>query len=226
MAPVRTLKEMDSIGDLLEQLGGISPHRVRLDPPPGTATERDVIRIQDKTGRLCELIDGVLVEKVMGFQEANLATWLGYLLQRYLDDFDLGTVTGADGAVKLMPGLVRIPDLSYLVWEKLPGKIIPDRPIPNLVPDLAVEVLSKGNTPGEMLRKLRDYFISGVTLVWMVDPRTHTVTVHTAPDRSTLFTEADTLDGGELLPGLQLSEAKIFERLPPAQPPRKRRRSQ
>src|SRR5688500_8032331 len=158
MAPVRTLKEMDSIVELLEQLGGISPHRLRLHPPPGKATESDILRVRARTGRLCELVDGALVEIVMGFREASIALWLGYMVQDFLQGSDQGIVAGADGTVKLWPGLVRIPDLSFVRWEKLPGRQLPELPIPQLVPDLAVEVLSEGNTPGEMLRKLRDYF--------------------------------------------------------------------
>ena len=66
----------ESIGDLLERLGGVSPSRVRLRPWPGTATEADVIAIEARENRLCELIDGVLVEKGMGYTESRLASEL------------------------------------------------------------------------------------------------------------------------------------------------------
>ncbi len=52
------------IADLLEQLGGIAPGRVRLYPSPGTAVEQDVFDIQANEGRLFELVDGTLVETV------------------------------------------------------------------------------------------------------------------------------------------------------------------
>jgi len=226
MARVRTLKELDSFDDLLVQLGGISPKRVRLNPLPGKATESDILRIRARTGKLCELVDGVLVEKVMGYWESGLAIDIAALLKDFLRKNNLGHLTGPDGAMKLMPGLIRIPDVAFVRWEKLVGVPRHGNPIPAVVPDLAVEVLSAGNTPGEMLRQLRDYFISGVTLVWLVDLRTHTVTVHTAPDRSTTLTEADTLDGGDVLPGLRLSVATIFAQVPaaPEAPKRKRGR--
>ncbi len=64
--------------DLLEQLGGVPAERVLVRPAPGTATEKDVIRLRDRTGRLCELVDGVLVEKTVGLYESRVAIVLGY----------------------------------------------------------------------------------------------------------------------------------------------------
>jgi Uma2 family endonuclease len=138
----------ETLGDLLEQLGGVAPHRVRLHPTPGKATERDVIRIHDRTNRLYELVDGVLVEKATGFPEAYLACELIKLVGAFVDQQDLGILVGADGALRLMPGLVRIPDVSFISWDRLPGRVVPRAPIPNLMPDVAMEVLSEGNTPG------------------------------------------------------------------------------
>ncbi len=63
-------KQDETAADLLHRLGGIPASRVRLVPTPGTATEKDVIAVHDRTNRLCELVDGVLVEKVMGFDES------------------------------------------------------------------------------------------------------------------------------------------------------------
>jgi Uma2 family endonuclease len=201
------------MADLLDHLGNVDPQRVRLKPTPGTATEKDVIEIERREQRLYELVDGVLVEKVMGFKESALAVWLGFLLQSFLEKHDLGFLAGESGAVRLMPGLVRIPDLSFISWAQVPGHAIPDDPIAGLVPDLAVEVLSKGNTKKEMQGKLRDYFIAGVKLVWFVDDRKRTVQVFTAPDQGTTRTEEDSLDGGTVLPGLTLPVKQIFARV-------------
>ncbi len=228
MARANALEQMQNMGELLEQLGGVSPHRVRLHPAPGTATEKDLLEVLDHANVLCELIDGVLVEKVMGYPESSLANWISHLLQLFLDQHDLGNLAGADGTMRLMPGLVRIPDVSFVRWEKLPGRRLPEKAIPNLAPDLAIEVLSEGNTRGEMQRKRREYFLSGVELVWMVDPKRRIVTVYTAgaPDEGVVFTEADTLDGGKVLPGLSLPVRRIFARLPAAESaPDKKKRS-
>jgi hypothetical protein len=68
-----------TLADVLQQLGGISPRRVRFRPAPGTATEDDVVKIRDRERRLFELVDGVLVEKVMGYWESVLAIELAGL---------------------------------------------------------------------------------------------------------------------------------------------------
>jgi Uma2 family endonuclease len=203
-----------TVADLLKRLGGISPKRLRLRPAPGTATEKDLLDIHRREGRLYELVDGVLVEKVMGYPEAFLATWIAMLLESTYNVSKLRCVAGADGAVRLMPGLVRIPDLSFVPWDRLPGHCIPDKPILGLAPDLAAEVLSRRNTRGEMALKVREYFLSGVRLVWLVDPRKRVVRVYAAKDQVVELPEGDNLDGGEVLPGLQLPIRRIFERLP------------
>ena len=134
--------EIENFAELLEQLGGISPSRIRLRPPPGTARERHVIEINDRDNRLCELVDGVLVEKVMGARESLLAGALIGEIHLFLKSDDLGVVLAPDGMLRLRPRLVRIPDVSFISWDKIPGGEFPDEPIPGLVPDLAVEVLS------------------------------------------------------------------------------------
>ena len=73
-----------------------------------------------------------------------------------------------------------------------------------------MEVLSAGNTPGEMARKRQDYFAAGVHLVWQVDPDTRTVEVFMAPDQSTVLHEAQTLEGGTVLPGFTLPLQEFF----------------
>jgi Uma2 family endonuclease len=214
MATVPTPTTSETVADLLEQLGGIAPQRIRLRPPPGQATEQDVLDIRRRERRLYELVDGVLVEKIMGYLESHLAIWLSHLLQSFLDRHDLGILAGPDGALRLMPGLVRIPDITFLSWDQLPKHEVPSDPIPGLAPALAVEVLSEGNTPAEMERKLREYFLAGVRLVWLVDPARRTVTVYTAPDRRAVLTEEQTLDGGAVLPGLAVPLRTLFARTP------------
>jgi Uma2 family endonuclease len=204
-----------SLADLLEQLGGIDPRRVASRPPPGKATEKDLIRLNEHSNRLYELVDGVLVEKVMGFPAGVLAAEVGRLLGNFSVKHDLGVVAGADAAMRLMPGLVRLPDVSFIRWERFPVRgEIPDEPIADLAPDLAVEVLSKGNTPREMERKLKEYFLVGVQLVWFVDRKQRIVQVFTSPDESRTLTEAETLDGGDVLPGLSIPVRELFARMP------------
>jgi Uma2 family endonuclease len=213
-----------NLADLLEHLGGISPQRIRLRPAPGKARERHVIEIHDREDRLYELVEGVLVEKIMGYEESSLACELIYYLKHFLREHDLGNVAGADGALRLMPGSIRIPDVSFISWDRLPDGKIPTARLPDLTPDLAVEILSEGNTPGEMDRKLRDYFFSGTRLVWYIDPQRRTVRVYTSPDQFVELSERQTLDGGSVLPGFSLPLAQLFARLPPQTKGRRKRK--
>jgi len=208
--------EQPRVADLLEQLGDISPRRVLLQPPPGTATEADLLRQIDRKESLCELIDATLVEKPVGAPEAGLAAWLGWLLGSFVYPNDLGLLFGADAPFRLMAGLVRLPDLTFIRREKLPGGRLPTEAVPEIAPDLAIEILSESNTAGEMLRKRTEYFLAGTTLVWIVDPRSRSVTVYTEPEVSERLKEGDTLDGGTVLPGLLIEVTRIFEKLPPA----------
>jgi Uma2 family endonuclease len=203
------------MGDLLASLGNISPNRVRMKPAPGTATERDVVRIREKTRRIYELVDGTLVEKTMGYHESTLAMRLAFFIQQWnLSNGEPGSLAGEAGTLKLMDKLVRSPDISFIRYERLPDRTIPNDAVPNLAPDLAVEVLSEGNTREEMERKLKEYFLSDVTLVWYINTQKRIVQVYTSPDSLTELTENDTLDGGTVLPGFTLPIATLFDKLP------------
>jgi Uma2 family endonuclease len=209
--------ELTTVADLIDALGGVPPERIRLHPTPGTATEQDVIDLHDRQNRLFELVDGVLVEKAMGYYESLLAAVLLQLLRNFADEHQLGPVAGADGMMRLTAGLVRIPDVSFISWDKFPNHQIPREPIPDLAPELAVEVLSKSNTPQEIARKIDEYFAAGTQLVWILDPPPRTITVFTTPNRSTTIGESDILDGGSVLPGFAVRLREIFERAgPPA----------
>src|SRR4051812_44578501 len=187
--------------ELVQRLGNIPLARICFTPPPGTATERDLLTALRRNDRLYELVDGTLVEKTMGLSESMIAGLILRKIGNFAEEGDLGIPAGADGTVRLLKGLVRIPDVSFFCWDKLPGRVLPSEPIPDLFPDLAVEVLSENNTPEEMDRKLREYFLAGVRLVWMIDPRTRTAAVYTAPDTPAItLDETQALDGGNVLP--------------------------
>ena len=199
-----------TLADLLTRLGDVDPRRVRFTPNFGTATEKDVIAVEREEHLLCELVDRVLVEKPMGFRESLLAAAIVEALRAFVIPRNLGLVTAPDGMLRLLPGLVRIPDAAFISWDRLPGGSVPDEPIPLLAPDLAVEVLSEGNTAAEMGRKRREYFTAGTRLVWEVDPHARRVTVYTAPDQSHILTAVETLDGGGVLPGFALPLKALF----------------
>jgi Uma2 family endonuclease len=207
------------LGDLLEALGGVAPARVRLRPLPATA--QDVVRLQLATGRTHELVDDVLVEKPAGEAVSSAAE----AVRAFLDIWnrqagDAGLIPGVRSPVKLPGNLVRIPEVSFTNWDRIPGRVVPDEPVPDLAPDLAVEVLSEGNTRAEMERKLKEYFLSDVQLVWFIDPRKRTVQVYTSPGDAEELGEGDALDGGDVLPGFAVPVASLFQQLAPAARPK------
>jgi Uma2 family endonuclease len=208
----RRVNRDETLADLLRRLGGISPKRIRMHPPLGQATERDVVWLDDHEDRLYELEDGVLMEKVMGALESFLTCALIRYLEEFVAERDLGAVLGEAGMVRLAPRRVRIPDISFISWERMPSGQFPQEPIPDLVPDLAVEVISKGNTKREMERKVREYFEAGVRLVWLIDPKIRSVRVFTSPHDCTVLGNGKTLDGGDVLPGFALPLKTLFGR--------------
>jgi Uma2 family endonuclease len=104
-----------------------------------------------------------------------------------------------------------VPDLAFLSWRHFPGRVLPSEPVPALAPDLAVEVLSAGNTPEEMTRKLKDYFAGGVKLVWFIDPALESATVYESPRKSRRLSGEDSLKGGKVLPGFALALKQLFD---------------
>jgi Uma2 family endonuclease len=198
----------ETVADLLKNLGDIPPERVRLNPYP--ATEKDVIEAEARFNRLCELVDGVLVEKPMGWYESRLAAVLIGFMEIFFRDHDEGIVLGADGMVRA-EGQVRMPDVSFFSWSHFPNRLLPQGAILGLTPDLAVEIISPSNTEREMERKRHEYFAGGATLVWQVYPTTRRVRIYTTPDVMTELGEDETLDGSPVLPGFSLPIRRWFE---------------
>jgi Uma2 family endonuclease len=145
---------------------------------------------------------------------------LTFYLSDYLKTHDIGFLLGADGMVRVQPRQVRMPDISFYLWERFPGRILPAGAFLDLVPDLAVEMLSPSNTPREMARKLREYFAGGARLVWYVYPESRTVKCFWSVDQWKVVAEDGTLDGGDVLPGFSLALRDWFSRAAQqAQPP-------
>ena len=208
-----------SMAERLQDLGGISSDRVLCDPPPGKARFDDLVRVNGTEGRLCELVDGTLVEKALGWEESLLAMLIGRWLGSFVDKNNLGFVTGADGFSRILKDAVRGPDVAFYSWNRLPNRKNPRQPIPAIVPDFVVEVLSVGNTRGEMARKRREYFQAGVRLVWMVDPRMRSVAVFRSAEDFFVAKEEAKIDGGDVLPGWEVDLAKLFGELDREGPP-------
>jgi len=204
-----------SLADLQEHLG-VPLERIRTYPPPGLATEADVIRALDAADkRLYELIDGVLVEKAVGQYESEVVFWLIHFLSNYLDQHPIGKGYAPDAPHRVLPRQIRLPDAAIIRSERFPGGKSPQSKVLPMAPDLAIEVLSESNTRKEMRRKLRDYFAGGTRLVWYIDPETRTAKAYTSETSETNVPNDGALDGGDVLPGFRLALVDLFAKVMP-----------
>lgn len=205
-------RRFDNGAEWIAAFGGVPLSRIIFDPWPGTATEDDLLQFGERDKRLCELIDGTLVEKPVGYWEGVIARELGRHLGNFVAPRNLGAVSGADSTMRMRSGRVRLPDVGFTSLERLPKT---RESIPSLAPDLAVEVLSESNTKAEIDQKRQEYFQSGTRLAWIVDPPTRSVAVYDAPAKPTrILLESESLDGQDVLPGLSLPVAELFRNVP------------
>jgi Uma2 family endonuclease len=213
IAPKTAIVEPPTLRDLVDRLGDVALSRILAQPAPGIATEADLMEATRRYGRLYELVDGVLVEKGMGFGESLLACALIQILRNFVIPRNLGIVSGPDGTIRLFSGLTRIPDVTFASWDRFPDRRIPAEPIPSLAPDLVIEMLSESNTRAEMERKRSEYFAAGVNLIWEFDPRARVVVVYARDGSISRLDASQSLDGGNVLPGFTLKIGEVFAEL-------------
>ncbi len=108
--------------------------------------------------------------------------------------------------------LQRRPDVAFVSFDRWPrNRRVPRTAAWDVVPDLAVEVVSPTNTANEVTGKVRDYFAAGVRLVWVVLPELEQVYVYSSLTAIELVPRTGHLDGGAVLPGLRLPLTAVFE---------------
>jgi len=162
-----------------------------------------------------EIVNGELV--VMGNSGAlhgYISIVLSSALFAIVSPQKLGVLFDSSTAFKMKNGNKRSPDISFFAKERFQG--IADLPIGFLegAPDLAVEILSPGNTVEEISTKLVEYFENGTRLVWVINPIQHYVLVYRSaqePDR--LLKRGDFLDGEDVINGFSFSVDQLFQRL-------------
>ncbi|MHC4953481.1 MAG: Uma2 family endonuclease [Planctomycetota bacterium] len=172
-------------------------------------TAEQLLRAGD-IGR-CELVRGELRTMIPpGFEHGRIAANLAGLLWHHARSNNLGTITAAETGFLLArsPDTVRAPDVAFVRATRPPG---PERGYYPGAPDLAVEVLSPDDRPGYVREKVAEWLEAGALAVWVVDPRTRTVTIHETVRSSRAFRETDVIPGGDLLPGLELAVRELFE---------------
>ena len=162
-------------------------------------------------GKNYELIRGELIEVTPpGGVHGNIAIRLGSLLQNFADTHQLGKVMVETGfRLTSQPDTVRGPDISFLSAAKIPTTGLPDGYISG-PPDLAVEIVSAGDTASEIQDKVQDYLTYGAQLVWVVYPQQRIVIVHYPDGAARTLRETDTLAGETVLPGFTCRVGDIF----------------
>lgn len=159
-----------------------------------------------------ELIDGEVVEMVPSSEgSSSIAATIGAMLWIHVRPHKLGRIYSADAGFVLFSDreTVRVPDVAFVRAERMPQGEARWH-FPRLAPDLVVEVLSPSDRDRYVRAKVAMYHEAGVPLVWLVDPRAQTVTVLALGQEPVTLTEADTLDGGNVLPDLRIKVAEIF----------------
>ncbi len=183
------------------------PHPPTTEP---LLTAEDLYRLPED-GRRHELIDGrLVVSESPGWTHGGIAAQVAAALIPYVRARRLGQVVVESGYVLARrPDTVRGPDVSFVRADRLPAREVAHRFYEG-APDLAIEIVSPDDRAAEVARKVAGYLRAGSRAVWVVYPDTCSVVVHAPDGLARLHGPDDTLDGGDVLPGLALPVAELF----------------
>ncbi len=178
-------------------------------PTPVTADQ--LLQMPDD-GYRYELVGGELRKKPWrGWREGVLVSQLFMALRQFADEQDLGLVLGPGVGFRLAcdPDTVRVADTVFLGKERLVTAPAGNTFWPG-APDLVVEVVSPGDTMGEVDEKVRMWIDAGTAMVWVVNPKWRNVTVYRSPTDIKTLTENDELDGEDVVPGFRCRVESVF----------------
>ena len=146
-----------------------------------------------------------------GFRHGAIAANLTAPVFQHVRKHRLGIVCGAETGFVLErnPDTVLAPDLAFVRRERIPASGVPAT-FWDGAPDLAVEVLSPGDSRRETAAKVSAWLSAGARVVWVADPRDASVAVHEPGRPARRLGPTDVLDGAPLLPGFQLPVGDIF----------------
>lgn len=173
-------------------------------------TVEEFARIPDDDHRY-ELVEGRVVRtSPPGSRHAVLATRIARLLDQHVEALGLGVVMTSGGFhLASRPDTVREPDVAFVRAERIPASGVPDGFWPGPA-DLAVEIRSPGDRHSEIAAKVTEYLGRGVRLVWVVDPKSRTITVRQPGQPPIVLDQEAALDGGAAVPGFSCPLEKIF----------------
>jgi Uma2 family endonuclease len=144
-----------------------------------------------------------------GWVAGRLHGWLG----RHVEEHNLGAVFEGETGFLLAsdPDTVRAPDVAFIRRERLPAEEPAEAFWPG-APDLAVEVVSPGDTVHEVDDKVRAWLDAGTRMVWVINPKWRSVTVYRSADHVKILTENDQLSGEDVVEGFRCVVGKLFAR--------------
>jgi Uma2 family endonuclease len=163
---------------------------------------------------LYEVVNGRFVEKPTGVYESWFASVIFEALAPFVKANGLGRVL-QKMIFDLRPHVdrERRPDVAFVSYDRWAK----DRRLPRVrswavVPDLAIEIVSRSNTADEVAEKLEEYFKAGMRQVWVVYPGQSKVYVYTSTTEVHVLAPGDELEAGDVLPGFRLSVRELFEK--------------
>jgi Uma2 family endonuclease len=178
-----------------------------------STTTTTIATVPESEG-LYEVVAGQVREKpLMGAYEVEIACLIMSLMDQIARVSGLGRVVSEMlFRIDLERGLERRPDVAFVSKERWPiGRRAPRMAAWDVVPDLAVEVISPSNRSLDDVQKIAEYFRAGALRVWIVYPNVAQVYVYDSPTSVRILARGDVLDAGPLLPGFQLPLATLFD---------------
>jgi Uma2 family endonuclease len=176
--------------------------------PRSQATEADLLAMPDD-GRKYELVDGEIRVSPAGTRHGLIGAELVGRLLAFVKASGRGYVFDSSTGFHLPKGNVRSPDVSFVARGRFPGEVAPEGFSP-VAPDLAVEILSPEDRSRFVLEKVGEYLDAGVPLVWVIDPRARNASIYRSLTEVRKLSEADELDGEDVLPGFRCRLADIL----------------
>jgi Uma2 family endonuclease len=184
---------------------------MRAEQHSDVLTAEDLERV-NIPGKWTELIRGrLVVREPPGTYHGRISANLLFLMAGHVRANELGAVFSQDTGFKIAadPDTVRAPDVAFLRSEQTAQ--IRRRGYTFVAPDLAAEVLSPDDRPGEVLSKVGDWLDAGVKIVWVIDPDRMQARVYRANGTLTIVASDGALDGEDVLPGFSCLLSDVFE---------------
>jgi Uma2 family endonuclease len=176
-------------------------------------TAEELLRLPTGMGERYDLVEGELRSmSPAGSRHGRIVSRINSRIEQIVERDHLGSAFGAETGFILShnPDTVRAPDIAFVAAARLPQGELPVGFLP-IAPDLAVEVISPSEAAADVQHKVSQYFEAGTRQVWIVYPDLRQVVVFGSARQSVVLLAADTLDGGDLLPGFACRVAELFE---------------